>query len=132
MIRLPPRSTRTDTLFPYTTLFRSPTLGVRSAKRPGTGRSREKTCRTFHEHLWAGEATMRRTSKSDPHRRLLRALLEMEGPETEQIGSSSRSWASVTFTGAQHEFDLFLRGQDAHDRANKLDTCLQVEEFLVP
>src|SRR3546814_3358368 len=31
MIRLPPRSTRTDTLFPYTTLFRSsrPLLGLR-------------------------------------------------------------------------------------------------------
>src|SRR3546814_1753874 len=28
MIRLPPRSTRTDTLFPYTTLFRSPRRGV--------------------------------------------------------------------------------------------------------
>src|SRR3546814_19877309 len=27
MIRLPPRSTRTDTLFPYTTLFRSPRVG---------------------------------------------------------------------------------------------------------
>src|SRR3546814_21139976 len=27
MIRRPPRSTRTDTLFPYTTLFRSPVLG---------------------------------------------------------------------------------------------------------
>src|SRR3546814_3295957 len=26
MIRRPPRSTRTDTLFPYTTLFRSPRL----------------------------------------------------------------------------------------------------------
>src|SRR3546814_9419759 len=26
MIRRPPRSTRTDTLFPYTTLFRSPML----------------------------------------------------------------------------------------------------------
>src|SRR3546814_5181677 len=26
MIRRPPRSTRTDTLFPYTTLFRSPDL----------------------------------------------------------------------------------------------------------
>src|SRR3546814_17103249 len=26
MIRRPPRSTRTDTLFPYTTLFRSPEL----------------------------------------------------------------------------------------------------------
>src|SRR3546814_5171423 len=27
MIRRPPRSTRTDTLFPYTTLFRSPSKG---------------------------------------------------------------------------------------------------------
>src|SRR3546814_14687646 len=27
MIRLPPRSTRTDTLFPYTTLFRSQNAG---------------------------------------------------------------------------------------------------------
>src|SRR3546814_8201133 len=31
MIRLPPRSTRTDTLFPYTTLFRS--LGQQSHRR---------------------------------------------------------------------------------------------------
>src|SRR3546814_7952563 len=30
MIRRPPRSTRTDTLFPYTTLFRS-----RQGRRPG-------------------------------------------------------------------------------------------------
>src|SRR3546814_245070 len=28
MIRTPPRSTRTDTLFPYTTLFRSPALDI--------------------------------------------------------------------------------------------------------
>src|SRR3546814_2042361 len=43
MIRRPPRSTRTDTLFPYTTLFRSPPLrslprelgrGVRTVSRP--------------------------------------------------------------------------------------------------
>src|SRR3546814_20246389 len=32
MIRRPPRSTRTDTLFPYTTLFRSPNhLGIAGA-----------------------------------------------------------------------------------------------------
>src|SRR3546814_1060195 len=30
MIRRPPRSTRTDTLFPYTTLFRSPVLEQRA------------------------------------------------------------------------------------------------------
>src|SRR3546814_2248939 len=35
MIRRPPRSTRTDTLFPYTTLFRSPP-GL-SRRGPGTG-----------------------------------------------------------------------------------------------
>src|SRR3546814_3018047 len=29
MIRRPPRSTRTDTLFPYTTLFRSPRREIR-------------------------------------------------------------------------------------------------------
>src|SRR3546814_1798580 len=28
MIRRPPRSTRTDTLFPYTTLFRSPSTSI--------------------------------------------------------------------------------------------------------
>src|SRR3546814_7957267 len=33
MIRRPPRSTRTDTLFPYTTLFRSP--DIESARSEG-------------------------------------------------------------------------------------------------
>src|SRR3546814_7214966 len=32
MIRRPPRSTRTDTLFPYTTLFRSPFLSTPTAR----------------------------------------------------------------------------------------------------
>src|SRR3546814_10541084 len=38
MIRRPPRSTRTDTLFPYTTLFRSqaPLAGSRGAGRHAT------------------------------------------------------------------------------------------------
>src|SRR3546814_13294445 len=34
MIRRPPRSTRTDTLFPYTTLFRSPMLDVGCGTKP--------------------------------------------------------------------------------------------------
>src|SRR3546814_3580299 len=48
MIRRPPRSTRTDTLFPYTTLFRSPAIcatspGVRArGVRPSNLRSAEK------------------------------------------------------------------------------------------
>src|SRR3546814_5800457 len=35
MIRRPPRSTRTDTLFPYTTLFRSPAVGAKR-RDPGS------------------------------------------------------------------------------------------------
>src|SRR3546814_10791017 len=58
MIRRPPRSTRTDTLFPYTTLFRSRLrrlhdpaarrLGVRlrEVDRPGTGAMVEQAHRT--------------------------------------------------------------------------------------
>src|SRR3546814_18899489 len=44
MIRRPPRSTRTDTLFPYTTLFRSVAALSRSRERAGrrrTARARE-------------------------------------------------------------------------------------------
>src|SRR3546814_13573278 len=36
MIRRPPRSTRTDTLFPYTTLFRSIAKAAGEAWRPGS------------------------------------------------------------------------------------------------
>src|SRR3546814_10273797 len=36
MIRLPPRSTRTDTLFPYTTLFRSAQQAGREQGEQGT------------------------------------------------------------------------------------------------
>src|SRR3546814_15408983 len=34
MIRLPPRSTRTDTLFPYTTRFRSWNIGIEEQQFP--------------------------------------------------------------------------------------------------
>src|SRR3546814_1835192 len=51
MIRRPPRSTRTDTLFPYTTLFRTPCAAgcahppAAAACRAATGRARSRSCR---------------------------------------------------------------------------------------
>src|SRR3546814_9205533 len=42
MIRRPPRSTRTDTLFPYTTLFRSHRGPRAAAKRGGERRDGER------------------------------------------------------------------------------------------
>src|SRR3546814_1238216 len=44
MIRRPPRSTRTDTLFPYTTLFRS--LASLLASRSGEGQRRRRRAAT--------------------------------------------------------------------------------------
>src|SRR3546814_17068778 len=52
MIRRPPRSTRTDTLFPYTTLFRSskyrsvPLEANRRSYRPGSNESTRRVCTT--------------------------------------------------------------------------------------
>src|SRR3546814_20909054 len=54
MIRRPPRSTRTDTLFPYTTLFRSPhKLPFRDARSRAPGRA----------------ASAKRAARSPPPRR---------------------------------------------------------------
>src|SRR3546814_7581745 len=42
MVRRPPRSTRTDTLFPYTTLFRSPQRKRRETAKTGVERAAAK------------------------------------------------------------------------------------------
>src|SRR3546814_16449758 len=44
MVRRPPRASRTDPLFPYTTLFRSSTVALPApTKRPDTDRQEELT-----------------------------------------------------------------------------------------
>src|SRR3546814_8211418 len=57
MIRRPPRSTRTDTLFPYTTLFRSLPRAYRKACR-GAGGDCEETSRS-EEHTSELQSLMR-------------------------------------------------------------------------
>src|SRR3546814_13988110 len=59
MIRRPPRSTRTDTLFPYTTLFRSPHgddggragAGDVEAPLPGDAPYRQQICDGRHHEM---------------------------------------------------------------------------------
>src|SRR3546814_1028247 len=62
MSRRPPRSTRTDTLFPYTTLFRSRRLGL-----PPTGTARDD--RQGHSRR---RADFHRRRRTDPARRAVR------------------------------------------------------------
>src|SRR3546814_1514306 len=57
MIRRPPRSTRTDTLFPYTTLFRSCAV-ARVGARPGAASLRG--CARHGGHACRGEGRLRR------------------------------------------------------------------------
>src|SRR3546814_7806134 len=71
MIRRPPRSTRTDTLFPYTTLFRSrvqhPRAGQSGARAGGRGRfdRRRRRLRRIRE-----ERQMAKYDKADLERRM--------------------------------------------------------------
>src|SRR3546814_10871536 len=65
MIRRPPRSTRTDTLFPYTTLFRS-FFRAGNCDREGLGMSQvpnepghEVRCRRSEEHTSELQSLMR-------------------------------------------------------------------------
>src|SRR3546814_3942460 len=67
MRRRPPRSTRTDTLFPYTTLFRSTLLAVAHARHPRT-----------HRHIIAFDEDLRRRAVApidDAPVRALRPIL---------------------------------------------------------
>src|SRR3546814_4750538 len=64
MIRRPPRSTRTDTLFPYTTLFRS------LRQSPWTSSSPDFSHQTKR-------ATFRRRSRSEEHTSELQSLMRI-------------------------------------------------------
>src|SRR3546814_12749996 len=86
MVRRPPRSTRTDTLFPYTTLFRSPHPAGRADPLPAHAWPRcavaagHRPCRYRHPD---GGRTPARGAAAEPPpdgpRGLCRAGLAVEG-----------------------------------------------------
>src|SRR3546814_3471677 len=67
MIRRPPRSTRTDTLFPYTTLFRSHRRREQAARPAGNGRTRRATT----------ERGRRASARSEEHTSELQSLMRI-------------------------------------------------------
>src|SRR3546814_9941272 len=52
MIRRPPRSTRTDTLFPYTTLFRSALWLYAAKDGVGSARALARLCEQHDAYRW--------------------------------------------------------------------------------
>src|SRR3546814_13747975 len=79
MIRRPPRSTRTDTLFPYTTLFRSAGIRARAAGRGDAVASRRYRCRAAVDRRAGGlkEAVNRRWTRSEEHTSELQSLMRI-------------------------------------------------------
>src|SRR3546814_19270321 len=72
MIRLPPRSTRTDTLFPYTTLFRSSSREVYMGVLDDLSRG-----------VFQGKILVRRDAQKTDGHQLNRALLLSRGAEVD-------------------------------------------------
>src|SRR3546814_3682890 len=83
MIRRPPRSTRTDTLFPYTTLFRSGSPDVRRSLAVRPERSRgaflRHAKRVQHPglHRHCGDEMDPETRRSEEHTSELQSLMRI-------------------------------------------------------
>src|SRR3546814_11075239 len=75
MIRRPPRSTRTDTLFPYTTLFRSP-RGDRRRGRHSEGSRDRSLCGEPHQDLRTRPG-LPRVHRSEEHTSELQSLMRI-------------------------------------------------------
>src|SRR3546814_9737396 len=75
MIRRPPRSTRTDTLFPYTTLFRSHTAITQAKGRVGGQRLPDTIGQEIHPVL--GHALIDAARRSEEHTSELQSLMRI-------------------------------------------------------
>src|SRR3546814_4513892 len=92
MIRRPPRSTRTDTLFPYTTLFRSLLLQRRAGgeqRRRGQRRRRAQTEKPspavrFRGHLLVVHRSEEHTSELQSLMRISYAVFCLKKKKTTQ------------------------------------------------
>src|SRR3546814_3800963 len=74
MIRRPPRSTRTDTLFPYTTLFRSSATTAGAARRRPTTSTRRVSARFSTS---PAASTPGRRTRSEEHTSELQSLMRI-------------------------------------------------------
>src|SRR3546814_4791559 len=89
MIRRPPRSTRTDTLFPYTTLFRSRSKRPQFQNRgrihdiqgryPGRIRLHRRGTDPLARHAWPyrDRRAVRRSQRSEEHTSELQSLMRI-------------------------------------------------------
>src|SRR3546814_9781917 len=89
MTRRPPRSTRTDPLFPYTTLVRSPRSGPLS-RQAGTGRNPARNERRCNDLEAVDREGLSLTSKALPYRSWPIAIRPRSEEHTSELQSLMR------------------------------------------
>src|SRR3546814_4004898 len=81
MIRRPPRSTRTDTLFPYTTLFRSVSSGEAGSNRGRSAPLERTRMRSLFTRQSSGDAPLHwsehQAARSEEHTSELQSLMRI-------------------------------------------------------
>src|SRR3546814_10024285 len=96
MIRRPPRSTRTDTLFPYTTLFRSP-----GGQRQAVGdfeidRAKNRNRPIIHRESFGGQRTGREDAANGQTERRLDQSAE-QAKRSEEHTSELQSLMRISY-----------------------------------
>src|SRR3546814_2145893 len=108
MIRRPPRSTRTDTLFPYTTLFRSEDVGAKGLqKRPLVAPTKEQCLVQSHPPLAQGKdhALVRRCRASGDQRGANRRVLGRKCP-LNLVQGRQKAFERATRRSEEHTSEL--------------------------
>src|SRR3546814_1808909 len=101
MIRRPPRSTRTDTLFPYTTLFRSVLCGCAAV---------QSACRRRHSHSGTGSRSEEHTSELQSLMRISYAVFCLKKKRTKNnsktVAKSSKTDLTQTAATYTHSYNV--------------------------
>src|SRR3546814_3051602 len=115
MIRRPPRSTRTDTLFPYTTLFRAFNPRISPARRRSVGAS------IFTQPLLKTRWTPLNATINDPYPRQYRSKTTYH--------SSLRRWRRGLAGGRSRDRDdrqRRARGERSEEHTSELQSLMRI------
>src|SRR3546814_6431355 len=113
MIRRPPRSTRTDTLFPYTTLFRSQPTGNRLLNLPTTKMNMRNRPLRFLQSAYAHSPDERR-SKSNQTSRLTGIQTSRSEEHTSELQSLMRISYAVFCLKKKQKLHIMKYSQHSH------------------
>src|SRR3546814_18433059 len=118
MIRRPPRSTRTDTLFPYTTLFRSIKRAVASAAE-STILARDLRLGSDPDTV-DGPLTLKQARFLAESKALRQALAIAAGNFSEAARVLETSGPTLYHTLKQHDIQLRARGRGRRGAARRV------------